>query len=462
MLPNILFFARDYQSDLFIKLNSSKYNSLFFTLTLGEKNKLIKKGYNVVGCFEEEFDSLQYSDLPNDYLISSYTTDRFFCKYLLSDRKLILSKEKAFFERIFDENNISAVINETVAIEIAEVMYIEASKRDIPYYAWLISPFDLKEFYWLSFPFNSSLDSSVFSNEPNSISLLESEKYIKLYKDNFRKPYYVSNLPNRFNPSSVLVGLLKIVLKEIGLSSNSRTSNRFLKSYYIDSDPIKNIINLYFSSIFYRYNNVDSISSENEIVLYPMHFEPEASILYFSEFNEDQVSLIRNLSKCLGTHQILVVKEHPQQPGMLLTSKYRKLRANTSNIVYVPAEYPSKKVIDKSNIIVTQTSTVGWESLMLGKKVVVLGKVFYDKHPDIYVFKGFDNLKRDLRNGNIQCAKYVNSIKFVAQFYEYCQEGNPFVTDYLYTKANINKIVSSIENKLYSDLVDKKESNNEE
>jgi capsule polysaccharide export protein KpsC/LpsZ len=119
-----------------------------------------------------------------------------------------------------------------------------------------------------------------------------------------------------------------------------------------------------------------------------------------------------------------------------------------SNIAFLPSEYSTKKLIQLSELIVTQTSTAGWEALILGKPVVVIGKVFYDKYPKINRFSDFENLKIMIHTKQYQFPQKDETLKFIAQVWNYCQEGNPYPNPELYNQENIRRIVHSIEQRL--------------
>jgi hypothetical protein len=445
MIPKIVFFARDYQARLFPKLLSDKYTNIYVTLTISEKKLIQKDGNEVAACFEEEFDCLEVHEIPDSYLKTSFVSDRFLGSHSLDERRIILSKEISFWERIFEQHKPLAVINEVVAIEIAEVMYIEATKRNIRYFAWMVSPFEQRQFYWLSIPFFSRLDDNIFKELPDEDSAVFAEKYFKKFnEDDNVKPFYASNLDSRYNVIIFIKWLLLLFMDMIK-SGFSYRMNKYLKLYYFNRPLfIVNIVN-YTNSIFHSY---DKINKNHGIVFYPLHYEPEASILYMAEYSEDQIGLIRNLSKCLSNNQILVVKEHPQQPGMLLSKSYRQLRKRLSNVAFLPAEYSTKKLIQLSELVITQTSTAGWEALILGKPVVVLGKVFYDNYPKINRFCDFENLKIMIQNKQYHIPQKDETLKFIAQVWNYSQEGNPYPCPELYEKENITRIVHSIEQRL--------------
>jgi hypothetical protein len=445
MIPKIVFFARDYQAKLFPLLLSDKYTNIYVTLTISEKKLIQKKGIEVAACFEEEFDSLKVNEIPDSYLKTSFVADRFYGSYTLDERRIILSKEIVFWEKIFEMYKPVAVLNEVIAIEIAEVMYIEAVKRNIRYFAWMVSPFDLRQFYWLSNPYVSSLDEKLFNELPDNDSKVFAENYFREFNQYANiKPFYASNLASRYD-FVIFIKWLVLLFMDVIKSGFHYRMNKYLKLYYFNRPLFKvNIVN-YIASLLHSY---DKIPENHEIVFYPLHYEPEASILYMAEYSEDQVGLIRNLAKCLSNNQILVVKEHPQQPGMLLSKSYRQLRKRLSNIAFLPSEYSTKKLIQLSELIVTQTSTAGWEALILGKPVVVIGKVFYDKYPKINRFSDFENLKIMIHTKQYQFPQKDETLKFIAQVWNYCQEGNPYPNPELYNQENIRRIVHSIEQRL--------------
>ena len=449
MKPNIIFFSRDYQTKLFPLLSSDKYESFFVTLTVLEKRQLEKKNIVVSFCFEEEYSGLiTTKDDETKNIETSFFSDRFFCRHSLNDRNKILSKEFAFWDKVFRAIKPSFIINEVIAIEIAEVMFIKAKEYNIEYLAWMISPFPDKFFYWLSNPFHASLNREIFSTTISLNSMDISKKYLNTFKSEVdNKPFYAKNLKSRFS-------FIKTV-EMIGGYFRTNTINRFknipklnfLREYYGFNDSTSSKINHLFCSILYSYNYRLQLQ-DFEIVFYPLHFEPEASIIYFSEFNEDQPALIRNISKCLKRNQLLVIKEHPQQPGMLLSKPFRELRKRLSNILYLPSEFSTKKLIEMSKIIITQTSTAGWEAILLEKPVFVLGKVFYDNYKYVNKFYGFEKLRETIANEDYLYPNNEETLIFIAQFWDYCEYGNPYPNKNLFSKENIKKLVSAIETKV--------------
>jgi len=438
MKPKIVFFSRAYQEVLFPLLNSELYVSVHVTLTKEEKYHLELQGLTVDFCFETFKGSVD--KIPDKYLLTSLVSDRFLDKYSFKKRRMILKREIAFWSTIFEKYQQIAVINEQVAIEIAEVMYIEAKKRGIRYLSWMTNPIN-GYFYWIADPITLALEKKILDIKPSTESIKIANEYLLKVIEKHERPYYIMPFLKRKKSKefiSSIKGLIKLQINKIKgkisfyEDSTYATVNFFeraLKSYFVKYDSIKNL-------------------EDYEIVTFPLHYEPEASLSYLSEFFSNQVALIENLTKCLKVNQLLVIKEHPAQFGMLLTKKYQKLKKNNSQIVFLPSTISSYDIIKKSDVIITLTSHLGWEALILGKPVFLLGKMFYDKYPYINKFESFDKLKNDIQNKNYLFPKQEATVKYIAQLIEVSYKGMPFPCENLYKKENIELIRSAIEKEL--------------
>ena len=436
MKPKIVFFSRSYQAKLFPLLESEKYDSIHVTLTEDEKRDIENKGYTVKYCFETFRPELDEVIVSNDYLCTSFKSDRFLHKYNVTDRIEILKKEICFWRTIFDTEKPDAILNEQVAIEIAEVMYIEAKARGIKYLAWMTNPVN-GYFYWTSDPISLSLDESVFNKEPSQESLTIAKDYVDRIIEKGEKPFYILpflNISKTSNLVKSLKGVIKHLLRRI---KNTKTS------FYEDSTSSTwNFFERSYKSIYLRYDSL--VVDNSNLILYPLHYEPEAALSYLSEFYSNQVYLIENIIKCLGVKQTLVVKEHPAQSGMLLTKKYQSLRKNNPGLVFLPSSISSFDVIKKSESVITLTSHLGWEAIILGKPVILLGKMFYDKHPQINKINTFEELREFLKNKKYIIPQKSDTLNYVANLLDISYLGTPFPSNELYDEENILNIKEAI------------------
>ncbi len=327
--PVVLFFARSFYNNFFSNLLSESYHSEFATLTKKEKEFLLKKGLTVCGCFEEEFESLEEAIVPESYLETSWQSDRFFRKKSLEERIIILSKEITFWRNILSHYKPIAVINETVAIEISEVLAIEAKKQNIPYCSFLLGNIIPNTFYWKPNPMNGVLYKSVFDSiREDDESISKAKEYVNNFRRNYTKPKYIqgSLSINRYSIRRLISFLFSDTKQYLRRLYFEWFSKNF--KYEVRLEGFQNV-NRYLASFFYSYDEVDLLENKNYVV-YPLHMEPEATLFYFSEYFSNQVYVIENIAKTLKTNQYLVVKEHPQQFGILLLKRFQGIEKRHS------------------------------------------------------------------------------------------------------------------------------------
>lgn len=449
MKPNVIFFARDYQADFFPHLESNSYNKVLITLTLNEKRRIEKLGCQVADCFEEVFEKLPVASFSDNYLHTSFSSDRYLRKASIGSRRTILGKEISFWNQIFEKHHPLLIVNETVAIEISEVLYILARQKNIRYLSWMNLSIQ-NHFYWQSSPLHNSLDKSIFQSTPDSVAIGKATEYVKKVMDGDGRPFYAKNLRGRYSLYLIaknLYWLFRCLLTEHKYRDKAKNLVIFGDNADFYSERLKSVIN----SLFYKYDNPAQLD-KFEVVFYPLHYEPEAALFYMAEFFDNQLANIENFAKCLRHNEVLVVKEHPQQPGVLLQSKFRSLKKRVPNLVFLPAEYSTYHLLKGSKLIITLGSTAGIEALILGKPVVVLGKVFYDQYEGVNALSNFDELKNFIRSeSNWRFPDNKSLLHFLAQIIYYSNHGNPFPHDLLYSRENIISITKAIEEELMNE-----------
>ncbi|HWW19527.1 MAG TPA: hypothetical protein VNZ06_01870, partial [Steroidobacteraceae bacterium] len=166
---------------------------------------------------------------------------------------------------------------------------------------------------------------------------------------------------------------------------------------------------------------------------------------YMSEFYANQAATIENILRCLNGNQVLVVKEHPVDKGSLLRRKFWDIRRRCSGLYYLPAEVHGREVLAVAQRVVTLTSTLGWEAAVLGKKVYVLGQIFYDRFAAVTAISDFAALKRELGAPLTGTTLELERVSdFVASMAEQSHAGNPFPHPDLYDAHNRLRVVEAI------------------
>jgi len=133
-------------------------------------------------------------------------------------------------------------------------------------------------------------------------------------------------------------------------------------------------------------------------LLYPMHFHPESSTSVLAGTYLDEYEVIRNIAFSLPEGLRLYVKDHISAWGYPSLDFYHRVRA-LPNVRLLPPEAPTKQLIKASSGIITLTSTVGYEALLLKKRVFLFGRVFYEFHRGVCRIENPTKLRSLIRGG---------------------------------------------------------------
>jgi hypothetical protein len=118
-------------------------------------------------------------------------------------------------------------------------------------------------------------------------------------------------------------------------------------------------------------------------VLYPIHFQPEASTLVQAPMYLDQLALIQDIARSLPIGHRLYVKEHLSNRGRRPLEFYNAIRAIPSVRLLGP-DANTWALIQNASAVAVITGTMGWEALFFDKPVITFGDVFYNAVPTVY------------------------------------------------------------------------------
>ncbi len=186
-------------------------------------------------------------------------------------------------------------------------------------------------------------------------------------------------------------------------------------------------------------------------LVYPLQYEPEASLLYFAPHHVDQVSFVETVLRALPHGKLLWVKEHPNQFGALNESPWRSLKKRYDNLRFVHGRQNGRELIKKTALVVTISSTMGLDALLLGRKVLVGGEVFYSRFAGAIRTESYLALAKELNNS----ANYISSdnlsenIEELVEFGSRAYAGDPQPSHYLFSEDNIANIQDAIKAELF-------------
>lgn len=138
----------------------------------------------------------------------------------------------------------------------------------------------------------------------------------------------------------------------------------------------------------------ESELQKSDYVFFPLHTEPEVSLLVYSKPYLNQIEVLRNIAYSLPAGMILVVKEHPAARGKRPLSYYKKIE-EIFNVRFADPTIDARTFIINSRLVATIASSVGFEAVLLGKPVITFGQTPYEFLPSSMVRRVKDLNKLD-------------------------------------------------------------------
>jgi hypothetical protein len=109
---------------------------------------------------------------------------------------------------------------------------------------------------------------------------------------------------------------------------------------------------------------------------YPLHVDPEASTIVSAPMYTNQLAVVEALVKGLPLSMSLLVKEHVPMLGERPSPFYARLKSMPGVKLVSPFEN-SVSLIKRSAFTCVINGTAGWEAILLGKPVIVIGQPHY-------------------------------------------------------------------------------------
>lgn len=115
-------------------------------------------------------------------------------------------------------------------------------------------------------------------------------------------------------------------------------------------------------------------------VFFPLHTEPEVSLLVYGRPYVNQIEIIRMLAMSLPVDTVLVVKEHPWMVGKRSADAYRKM-LEIPRVRLADPRLEARTLIQGAAAVAVVTGSVALEAAMLGKPVITFGDCPYNLLP---------------------------------------------------------------------------------
>lgn len=252
---------------------------------------------------------------------------------------------------------------------------------------------DYRTFTWVQSRFKE------LQNGSSSLYRDEAQKFIIKFRstpapydsdtaDDFYDTSRFKNLrflhPKNLFPS--IIWHVRTFFKDISRATTSDYTNIFI--WWATWDKIKRKVRALRG---YQGFYFDHRTYTGRYAYYPLHIEPEISLLLYAPFYTNQIELIHATARSLPIDMLLFVKEHPGMLGYR-TREYYKEIAKIPNVRLISPGVSGNQLAQGAALTVTITSTSGWESILLKKPVITFGDVFYNDIPGVLTCRNFEEL----------------------------------------------------------------------
>lgn len=441
---------------------------------LGEMFK--SKGHNVYYAISDDFFRFNYKNITldscNTYIFSEYfksnynntkiesiyksinVWETFFPDYDRNHIHIGIQPKKNeyyehlfpnlinYFDYIYKEHKINYVVYENISNSFAYFAFNVGKLNNVKYFGYLPSRmperFEIQtEVYNIVEQFEREYICTNFDCESDDVKGWV-DSYLNKYK-NIIPSYHTKNHPLNYNYSLSKLYFNREKIRLFFASIKYAIIKRHdLKYSYQLNNPLKLIYCLFTRQIKRRIKTImirkkfDNVDYSDSYFIFPIQFKPESSTSVWSKNFTDDLSVIINICSSLPQGTILYVKEHFVNLGLPSMLFYNEL-VKIPNLKLIHPDEKNTPLIKNSLGVITLTSTMGFEALMMGKSVVALGDIFYQCHPNCYKMNSFKDLYQILisimQNIDIDPLSDINK-KFITAYYKITYFGNTDFVSY--------------------------------
>ena len=193
---------------------------------------------------------------------------------------------------------------------------------------------------------------------------LQKSKNIVIPKKDFR--YFKSPILQIFNVRNIIRffnKLYKIYVLNYKFEFDEIT--KYSISFF------KNLINHFFLLPIYK-NDLD----KKKFYYFPLHVPNDFAVTVRAPKCIDQIKLVNQIQKKLGSKVKLLIKEHPARIGAINFLKIYKL-IKSDKVRILNPKLNTHDIIEKSEGVITINSKTGFEALIRRKPLFVFGESYY-------------------------------------------------------------------------------------
>ena len=398
-------------------------NSWFLYDNLNYNSQKIDMEY--LESFEKKYSINLWTLLNNDRYLNNFNDFYHFssCQILF-----ITEQQIKFYEKILDEYNPDYVVMANPPLNANYLFSIICRSRNIP--TLILTPSRFLNKYYID-DGNVKLDLTQTGNSDDGIDL-------NSYHQKFNKTFETKNFLKKFQSSKI--SLLKAFFVYIFSDNNN------LKTHYTYFGRNKiNVLSNFLANSWKsktRKNFIDKnlkmdVILDQKYIYFPLHMEPERTLLIDAPFHTNQLDIIKNLAKSIPINYKLFVKEHPSMAHREWrdVSFYKEI-LSLPNVVLIHPSFPSDDLIKQSSLVIAITGTASFDAIFYNIPSITLTKTDFSSLDFVTHCDSWDKLPNLIKKSLIQkidkkmLSPYLHFIEqhcFDFEMYPFLQEHQDFL-----------------------------------
>lgn len=375
--------------------------------------------------FEEKYHINIWTLINNDRYLNNHNEF-----YKFSDELMlsIIEQQIKLYEKILEESNPNYVIMSNPPLTANYLFLLICRKKKIK--TLVLTPSRLLNRYFID-------DGNLIETMDEKKDYLESIDFNSYHKK-YNKTIETKNFLKMFQSSKI--NLLKSFFNFIS-SDNSNIKSHYT---YFGRTKIKVIKNILINSLkskirkkFVDTNLIRDLNLDQKYIYFPLHMEPERTLLIDAPFHTNQLDSIRNIVKSIPADYKLLIKEHPSM-------KHREWRPisfykeilSFPNVLLIHPSFSSDELIKNSSLVIAITGSASFDSIFYEKPSITLTKTDFSYLEYVTVCESWEKLPILIRESLTKSVKknmllpYIkfNEINcFSFEMYPFVQEHENFL-----------------------------------
>ena len=402
-----------------------------------DKNTVKKYDDDTFSAYEKKY------GIPNFGLLA--VSERFFTFENNPNYKDIFCWHCETVEQIFEKYPIDFVVSMDISGFYSIPLKNAAERRKIPFVYVNMSrlPRRIKvstDIFLTPLHFRETLD-DLKNRQLTEEEYSKARELVLSYREKNQKPPYhreYSRVPPFASPKKIVKKLKDYIFGDVkkyaSLSDVLKYSTYFRK------------FRLYYKNTFYS-KLFEEPDYSKPYIYFPLQYQPEIAIDTMGAFYTNQSIIVDFVSKSMPARYYLYVKDHPVMFGLRPISFYKGIK-KIPNVKLIHSSVDNYSLLKNSAGVVVISSTAGFEGYILGKPVILFGKVFYQYGKGVYNVSDIWKLPEILKDAVENYVPDEDAIlKLCYAYYASTHPGlvaPPSVDPEITSDENIGNLVSAI------------------